>query len=180
MTAVGSVGNLLEVDDVDNISAGSTILVNGQSRTIVSITPAFGVGGKPKVQLNQPLKMTLSNTTGDGTAGNGVQVTSTAGFATGNLVSIRGQQRTITIISGTPARLELSSPVVSTTVDNANTGDGTAVNPLSLTSTAGLNTGDILRFANLNTVRTITNIIGNNVQLNTPLVDSVQSNKPAE
>ena len=178
-TGDGSAGNLLEVDDVDNISAGSTILVNGQSRTIVSITPAFGVGGKPKVQLNQPLKMTLSNTTGDGTAGNGVQVTSTAGFATGNLVSIRGQQRTITIISGTPARLELSSPVVSTTVDNANTGDGTAVNPLSLTSTAGLNTGDILRFANLNTVRTITNIIGNNVQLNTPLVDSVQSTTTA-
>ncbi len=176
-TGDGSDTNRLEVDDINNINVGNTVLVNGLTKTIVAITPAFGVGGKPKVQLNTPLKMTLANTTGDGTPGNGLQVATTEGFATGNLVSIRGQQRNITIIPGTPPRVELNSAITSTSIDANNAGDGTVANPLTLTSTAGLNSGDIIRFAGLNVVRTIAanGITGNTVRLNAPITDSVQS-----
>ena len=175
----GSDTNRLEVDDVDNISVGSTVLVNGLTRTVAGVTPAFGVGGKPKVQLDQPLKMTIANTTGDGTSGNGIQVTTAEGFTTGNRVRIRGVERTIAVVPGTPPRIELvgtaPGPVIATTVNAGNTGDGTVANPLSLSDTTGLNTGDIIRFANLNVVRTISGISGNTVRLNTPITDSVQS-----
>ncbi len=174
-TGDGSETNRLEVDDTDNFNVGDIVSVNGQTRTIVAITPAFGVGTKPRVELDTPLVMNLSNTTGDGTAGNPIEVASTEGFATGNQVSIRGVTRTITVVPGTPPRIELDSPIITRNIDGTNSGDGTAAAPFRLTDTSGLVVGDVIRFPGVNQVRTITAINNPTVTLDNPIVDSTQT-----
>lgn len=164
---VGTVISPLEVSDVTGFKKTDKVLVNGKSFTLTDILPAFG--GIPRVVLSAPLKLTIANTLGDGTPGNGIQVASTDAFAVGSFVKYRSFNSTpITAIQASPPRIELGGPIATINL-SSNTGNGSAAAPLQMFAPAtGFQTGDNLR-APTGKVATITNLGGGNLQLSTPL-----------
>jgi hypothetical protein len=173
-TGTGAAGSEITVAATTGFNVGDTVRINGLTRKVASLlsTPA-------RVQLDQPVSMTITNTTGDGTTGNGVGVSSTQGFATGNQVRIAGLSRTITPVGST---LELNNPIF-TTITNANAGDGSPAARITLDitnagtgttnnpslSVAALAVGNTLRFPTLGVTKTIISKVGNSVELSSPL-----------
>lgn len=163
-TGTGAAGSEIQVTSTTGFSNTNKVRINGVIRTIANI-----LNSPPRVQLDQPLSMTIAgNTTGDGTPGNGINVSSTQGFVTGNQVSIAGQSRTITVVG---TKLELDTPI-GTSVDSTNMGDGSATAFMTLTDASAFAVGNTLRFPSLNLTRTISNKIGNTIQLNNPLLSA--------
>jgi len=160
-TGTGASGSEIVVNATTGFNNGDKVRMNGQVRTISNILSA-----PARVQLDQPISMTITNTAGDGTAANGVGVSATQGFATGNQVLIAGQQRTITIVGNT---LELNTPI-STTITAGNNGDGSLAARMDMTDASAFAIGNTLRFPTLGLTRTVTSKLGNAVELNSPLL----------
>ncbi len=126
----------LEVDDVDNIAVGNTLMVNGISYQVTGITPAFG-SSKPKIELDNPFKFIVAaDNTGTGAPGNGIAVDEgdNIGLAVGNNIIISGAPANPYTISNIVTdtndvlRLEITSPlaVAPTEVNIVPVGGGTA------------------------------------------------------
>ncbi|MEZ0374037.1 MAG: putative Ig domain-containing protein, partial [Candidatus Sericytochromatia bacterium] len=188
-TGDGTVNRKIDVDDITGFSVGDNVLINGQPRTISAIDPAFTVPGQmlPRIQLNSTFVMSpVSANTGDGRdTGEGIQVSSAAGFTVGHQVNFffngSSHVRTITSIIPTnplvpgvpyagPAEIFLDNEVVETTVlgGNTNTGDGSVNFPLQLTSTTDLIPGIKIRLPAYDTTFTISSVnnLNNTVVVN--------------
>lgn len=162
-TGTGASGSEITVNATTGFNNGDKVRMNGQVRTIANIlsTPA-------RVQLDQPISMTITNTTGDGTAGSGVGVAATQGFASGNQVLIAGQQKTITIVGNT---LELNTPV-NTTITAGNNGDGGPTARIDMTDASAFQVGNTLRFPTLGLTRTVVSKLANSVEISAPLIST--------
>jgi len=158
-TGTGASGSEISVAATTGFSIGSKVRINGQIRTIAGMIPG------PKLQLDQPLSMVISNALGDGSTGNGVTVSSTQGFASTNNILIAGQTKTITVVGST---LEFA-PISFTPNTDV---DGTSSAQIVLDATVGgiAKVGDGLRIPGKNVVRNIATKAGNNVTLNAPFV----------
>ncbi|MBF2054379.1 MAG: putative Ig domain-containing protein [Candidatus Sericytochromatia bacterium] len=163
--------------NADRFPVDASVRINGQLRQIQQITPSFG-GTEPLFQLSAPFQMTLNNGTpqGDGTSGQGIGVTSTDGFLVNNRVRLGNEVRRITaIVPGTPPRIELDNHLGNMTVATANAGNGSSAAPLTVADATGFSSGNTVRFAGLNQVRTITSVNGNNLVLSAPVYRSLQT-----
>lgn len=174
-TGDGTSANRLEVDAITGINLNDTVLLNGASRTITGITPAF-LPSKPKVELSAPLGLAVSPAnTGDGTASGPIEVVSAQGFATGRRVTLNGSSYTLTAVNNTtPPTVQISGLLPGSTIvapANTNMGDGTATAPLRLQTVTGLGINNKLRFPSQLLTRTITaiNTINNTVTLDTAI-----------
>jgi hypothetical protein len=154
-------------DDENN----SRVRINGLSRVIQKI-----LNNPLRVQLDQPISMTVASNDGDGTVGNGIRMASIQGFVAGNQIRISGQSRTISAING--SLVELSTPI-STTVDGTNSGDGTTTGgAITVADASSFTNNDSIRFPTINggTTLRITARSGNNLTLERALLSSTVSN----
>ncbi len=163
---VGTTLSPLQVSDVTGFKKTDKVLVNGQGFSITDILPAFG--GIARVVLSAPLKLSIANTLGDGSLGNGIQVTSTDAFVANGLVKYRSfPNSTISSVLASPARIELTAPIATITLTGS-AGTGTAAAPLQVNApAAAFQAGDNLR-APTGKAATITTL-GTSLQLSTPL-----------
>jgi hypothetical protein len=164
-SGTGAAGSLLAVDSVAEFAVGNKVNINGVVATIngVQTTP------NPALQITPAISMVIgANTSGDGSAGNGVPVGTTTGFANGNMVrfanlpgTIAERDRQITLVPGSPNRIEFTP--IGTTVNAANSGDGsTLANCLTVADGSKFPLNSTIRFVDLGLTRTVAEKSGAN------------------
>lgn len=154
----GAAASLLAVNSVAEFAIGNKVNING----VVATINGLQTSPTPVLQITPTVSMTLgANSSSDGSAGNGVPVSTTTGFVSGNMVrfvnlpgTIAERDREITVVPGTPNRIEFTP--IGTAVSAANTGDGSTVpNCLTVTDGNKFPLNSTIRFVDLGLTRTV-------------------------